>query len=466
MFKDIPGNIEFQIALNGKIVTKDGSECTLDINGGKVFINMFGKERYVDLVWLASIAHFEVKFPIEYEKNIWDISFVDTDTKFTKSVSSKMMVLKRPLCIYKKYRIIPCFTNYAISQTGEVLDILNKRTVSIKLNRTNGYPLVYIYNPDRNGFRYVLVHRLVALAWVSNNDYFERPIVNHINGNKKIFHYKNLEWASYVENNIHAVNNQLRTDNFDCKIYDTIDKKVYNFHSVSQACVYMGISRDGRRSRLAYKTKHRLIANRYEFKLKDDETPWFYENKELGTISGRYTLKVTMSDGATQEHPDLRTFKRLFKVWNVSNINDVVEKAERLYPDMKVEYIDNYILAPVEAYNLETNEIIETEGIRQLSKIIDITYSGIRTAIIAGETRIHKGYAFRYKNDKPWDTNFTEHKSISKCILARHKQTKEELTFKSLRETARYFNIDRSVILRVLKSGKHFRLWKLSETEL
>lgn len=61
----------------------------------------------------------------------------------------------------------------------------------------NGYP-TYVVN---KGY-YCRVHAHVAELFIPNPD--NKPVVNHIDGNKRNSHADNLEWVTYSENTIHA----------------------------------------------------------------------------------------------------------------------------------------------------------------------------------------------------------------------------------------------------------------------
>lgn len=82
-----------------------------------------------------------------------------------------------------------------------------KRTIKSKLREIQ-YQHAYPSIRDRKQF--FRVHRMVALMFIPNPE--NKPEVNHIDGNKLNFYYKNLEWSTRKENMEHAVLNGLVAD--------------------------------------------------------------------------------------------------------------------------------------------------------------------------------------------------------------------------------------------------------------
>lgn len=92
------------------------------------------------------------------------------------------------------------FPNYEISSCGRVYS--KKRDIILKPYYDNWrYPRVDLRN--EYGRRPTSIHRLVASAFIPNP--YNKPQVNHIDGNKDNNAVYNLEWVTGSENARHAV---------------------------------------------------------------------------------------------------------------------------------------------------------------------------------------------------------------------------------------------------------------------
>ena len=102
------------------------------------------------------------------------------------------------------------YPNYSISSTGMVRN--DKTGVARKLSISkSGYRRVGLHPskyPDHRQPDYVLVARLVAKAFISNDR--NLPEVNHIDGDKENNNVSNLEWCSSSQNQIHAYRSGLQ----------------------------------------------------------------------------------------------------------------------------------------------------------------------------------------------------------------------------------------------------------------
>ncbi len=88
---------------------------------------------------------------------------------------------------------------YSVSNYGKVM---NNKTAKLRKFRKEklGYLSVDLWN---NGYmKRLKIHRMVAQAFLPNT--FDKPQVNHIDGNKENNVCYNLEWTTAKENSIHA----------------------------------------------------------------------------------------------------------------------------------------------------------------------------------------------------------------------------------------------------------------------
>lgn len=96
---------------------------------------------------------------------------------------------------------------YQVSNLGNVKSLFRRnknrvnqeRLMKLKLNSSGYYQVWLCKNNHDKGF---FVHRLVALAFITNENYL--PEVNHIDAVKTNNVVSNLEWCSHLDNMKHA----------------------------------------------------------------------------------------------------------------------------------------------------------------------------------------------------------------------------------------------------------------------
>lgn len=109
--------------------------------------------------------------------------------------------------IFKPIIIDGCETNYLVGDKGTVKNKLTRK--KLKHHPHGTYVSVNLVVNGKH--RSMLLHRLVAIAFIPNPD--NKPTVNHKDGTpegKWNNRSSNLEWATKSEQNIHAYNTGLR----------------------------------------------------------------------------------------------------------------------------------------------------------------------------------------------------------------------------------------------------------------
>jgi hypothetical protein len=119
------------------------------------------------------------------------------------------------------WKPIKGYKHYLVSNRGRIKSLDRKVASGIKNNnqtikygrtlkpalKKNGYLTIMLYQEP--GKRKTLtIHRLVCQTFIENPD--NKPMVNHINGNKTDNRVKNLEWCTLSENMQHAIKNNLK----------------------------------------------------------------------------------------------------------------------------------------------------------------------------------------------------------------------------------------------------------------
>lgn len=481
MFKTIPGNNKYIISLSQELRDVQGYSVEIETTtDNRIIIELFGEKVKVSPKWLSLLAHFEIILPDLSFKSLLNVHFVQTDIRFFRPISSNIPVFLKPVEFthdHEVYRVIPNYSRYAVSAKGNLIIAETKESVNVTHNFTkhkkvveSKYPSVYIYDPDKTGYRYVYLHRLVGYAWVKhpNNDFIRKPIVNHKDGNKSNYAANNLEWCSFHENNLHAYKNGLHNDNIECLVRDFETKKIYEFHSKSQAAEFMDVSKSSLNDYNFYLRKGKLLNDRYEFKLKSDKSEWFYENCDEKIKPGRYLVKTQDKKGNIKTYNDLRDFKKDFAIWNVPNVKEIIKVAKIKHPDVKFEFEDLYRLNGIQCLNTKTGEMFESKTIIEMERKTGIPEHKIRNCVRGNESWTYKGYAFRLKNDSKWCSDFVERDlPRGKPLIAENTLTGEVLRFNSLREASRSLRIkDRHWIKNCVENSEEFKGWKFKHVDI
>lgn len=109
-------------------------------------------------------------------------------------------------CEFEYFRPIANYPRYMISNFGNVLSFIkSKKGKVMKQTLRNNYLSVSLYNEQ--GERRLSIHRLVCEHFITNID--NKPVVNHIDGDRKNNLVTNLEWNTVSENTQHAYDNGL-----------------------------------------------------------------------------------------------------------------------------------------------------------------------------------------------------------------------------------------------------------------
>lgn len=108
-----------------------------------------------------------------------------------------------------KYKPIPGYKGYLISENGDVYSEKTSHFMKVSMFGCYKYPVVTFYNNKKT--THVPVHKLVALAWlpipqdwslneILGNYQSKILVVHHRDNNKMNYHASNLEWVTQYEN--------------------------------------------------------------------------------------------------------------------------------------------------------------------------------------------------------------------------------------------------------------------------
>lgn len=449
MFKKVPRTKNYEMSVEGQIRRTDGQECTLTTlnNQPAITLEIYDVVKTVPLEWLRLMTWFEVELPKKY---FWNAYFTDIKDWDRVNPLKKTMLFYGARPEYKPgFRIIPDFVRYAISKDSIVIDTWHDKVIPVTKAKKSSYLYVFIWDASRSRFRGVVLHRLVALAWVKNPDHMKYYLVNHKDGNKHNPRADNLEWTNHTGNNKHAFENGLKTQNFRCEVRNFETKEVNVFETVADACKFMGVTRTTMRIFKLHNVK-RLINGLYQLRLISDNKEW--EEQVDFCIKSQVEVLVKKDNFIMDRFNGFKPFITKYNV-SVNKLSAAQIKRAFMrnpkYHGLTVEIINQKINQPIQVYNVASGEACTYDSIQLTSDALNVNPSSIRAALNRHESWVINGYAYRYASNKKWNTNWNYPRNKPMCIRC-ISPSGEESFYYSAREAEKHTRVNRKAITRAL----------------
>ena len=120
---------------------------------------------------------------------------------------------------------------YYVSSYGRVFNKHSNAFIKPFVD-SRGYMCVNLQMPLVGKQRKYYVHRLVALAFIPNDDTINKTQVNHLNGIKNKNYKENLEWSIPIDNISHSITHGLRENLYGEKHH----KNIYTEEFIHNIC--------------------------------------------------------------------------------------------------------------------------------------------------------------------------------------------------------------------------------------
>jgi NUMOD4 motif/HNH endonuclease/DNA endonuclease I-HmuI-like, NUMOD-like domain len=141
--------------------------------------------------------------------------------------------------IWKEIPIENLDEKYGVSNLGRIRNTETRKI--LKQNIKNGYYMIRLANSSKK-YVSLSINRVVLITFKGINE--DKPISNHIDGDKLNNKLDNLEWTTQKENIKHAnENNLIKIPKKTILKYDLEDNFIYEFESVYEAVKDLNITR-------------------------------------------------------------------------------------------------------------------------------------------------------------------------------------------------------------------------------
>lgn len=186
---------------------------------------------------------------------------------------------------------------YEISNIGNIKNSKTLKILKQSLDRY-GYPRVSFYDNDKK-LVYRTTHRLVAMAWIPNEDLTLQ--VNHKDGNKQNNCVENLEWVSAKKNIIHSFENLLNKNTNPIILFNKETNQHIDFRSIKDTAKHIGCHSSILVPLIKYSDKN-PINGKYIVKVKNEEE---IINKSNSLNFGKTVFVYDVLTNQVTEYPSI-----------------------------------------------------------------------------------------------------------------------------------------------------------------
>ena len=374
-------------------------ETRLFLNKEKIEYNgeitIYGKKYKKPIDWIRNIAIYRFKFLKTDNEFIENLIFVPFRTKTKNYTHIKVLpVLAKPITKTINnivYRRIARFPDYYVSEDGDILNVTAgfKRPV-IRYNTTWKYPTCEVFDPMWYTKTVSSVHKLVALAWVDNDDYYNKNIVDHKDRNKLNYNASNLQWISEGHNQArekYGDNPAFQIRNIDTgEVIDFISQWDFFRWNNGKKVNF------GNNFRLLFYGKiWNLKGQRYEIKPYKDKRDWWYKNnnrppKELANKFGKNIQVKNLStsevfEGSVYDIMKLTSlvkatiYKKIYLKDEVTEVGGWLIRVKSNKPWAEGDEIKHSTNKPIVTYveNIKNNTVTEYSANAQAAKAINVS---------------------------------------------------------------------------------------------
>jgi hypothetical protein len=139
---------------------------------------------------------------------------------------------------WRNITLEPYSEKYQISSLGRIRSLFKKEPRILNPSIRSSYLAVQLC--DKGNYKTVNIHKLVALAFIPNPD--NKPIINHVNGDKLDNKVSNLEWTTNSENCKHAYKLGKKATRKAVSQYSLDGTFIKSFESITMASKETGCS--------------------------------------------------------------------------------------------------------------------------------------------------------------------------------------------------------------------------------